>query len=83
MGWSRENRALDVFLAGRVFTEKLGLHEWNGSGMGAGKQASDHCWIHGRGQLVGTWLCQLASGSSHSPANTKTFVTCLYKYSRQ
>lgn len=47
------------------------------SGMGAGKRASDHCWIHGRGQLVGTWLCQLAPGSLHIPANTETLVKCL------
>lgn len=27
---AQENRALDVFLAGRVFTEELDLYKWNG-----------------------------------------------------
>lgn len=58
--------------------EKLDLYKWYESGMGAGKQALDHCWIHGRGQLVGTWLCQLASDSLHSSANIETFVKRLY-----
>lgn len=48
------------------------------SGMRAGKRASDHCWIHGRGQLVGIWLCQLAPSCLHGPANTETFAKCLY-----
>lgn len=77
-GMGLENGVLDVFLAGRVFAEELDLHKWNEIGMGAGKRASDHCWIHGRGQLVGTWLCQLAPGSLHSLANAETFVKCLY-----